>query len=83
MKTHRIGTQKTGKKTRAEAFKNGVVQFSDLEMRYGVENTCVIVQTLEQFEGISEARVKNLSYAERLQNVLFAMGEGTRYRTMH
>ena len=59
------------------------LNFIDLEDRFGLDNACAILRTLEEFEGIAEVRVAKLSYAERLQNVMSAMREGVSLQTQH
>ncbi len=59
------------------------LDFLDLEDRFGRDNACAILRTLEQFEGISEGRVVKLSYEERLRNVMSAMKDNIRYQTRH
>lgn len=60
-----------------------VLEFSDLESRFGRDNAFSILRTLEQFEGISEIRVSKLSHEERLKNVFALMKENMRYQTRH
>ncbi len=60
-----------------------LVEFSDLELRFGRENAFAILRTLEQFEGVSESLVTKLSWEERLQNVFALMQESMRYQTRH
>lgn len=57
--------------------------FSELETRFGRDNAFSILRTLEQFEGVVEARVSNLSFEERLENVFQMMKENIRYQTRH
>ncbi len=57
--------------------------FSDLESRFGRESAFAILRTLEQFEGVLEARVTKLSFEERLENVFRMMKENIRYQTRH
>ena len=57
--------------------------FCDLETRYGRSNAIAIVRTLEQFEGVMQERVVNLSFEDRLENVMRLMGENIRYQTRH
>ncbi|MDX2027035.1 MAG: hypothetical protein SFW62_00170 [Alphaproteobacteria bacterium] len=59
------------------------VDFADLETRFGRDNAFAILRTLEQFEGILEARVARLSCEERLQNVFALMKDNMRYQTRH
>ena len=61
----------------------GGIEFVELEDRFGLENACAILRTLEQFEGISEEVVSNLSHHDRLRNVMSAMKENMRYQTRH
>ena len=60
-----------------------ILDFSDLEFRFGKESAFSILRTLEQFEGVVEARVAKLSYEERLKNVFAHMKENMRYQTRH
>ena len=60
-----------------------VLDFSDLESRFGRDSAFSILRTLEQFEGIHEARVAKLSCDERLQNVFALMKENIQYQTRH
>jgi len=64
-------------------FDMSVVQFSELEDRYGRDSAYAILRTLEQFEGVYEQQVTNFSFEERLQNVLQLMKDGMRYQTRH
>jgi hypothetical protein len=57
--------------------------FSELESRFGRDNAFAILRTLEQFEGVLEARVSALSFDERLENVFQLMKENIRYQTRH
>jgi hypothetical protein len=57
--------------------------FSDLETRFGRDNACTILRTMEQFEGIREALVARMSPEERLANVLKTMKENLRTQTRH
>jgi len=61
----------------------GDLDFHELVDRFGSDNARVILRTLEQFEGIPEYRVSNLSYKDRLNNVLSAMRDNIRYQTRH
>jgi len=61
----------------------GDIDFLELVDRFGSDNARVILRTLEQFEGIPEYRVANLSYKDRLSNVLSAMRDNIRYQTRH
>lgn len=60
-----------------------LIDFADLETRFGKDNAFAILRTLEQFEGVLEARVAKLSWEERLQNVFTVMQENIRYPTPH
>ncbi|MDP9126833.1 MAG: hypothetical protein M3N08_01045 [Pseudomonadota bacterium] len=60
-----------------------LIDFADLETRFGKDNAFAILRTLEQFEGVLEARVAKLSWEERLQNVFALMKENMRYQTRH
>jgi hypothetical protein len=60
-----------------------LLDFADLEVRFGKDNAFAILRTLEQFEGVREARVANLSWQERLQNVFAVMKENMRLQTRH
>ncbi len=59
------------------------LDYGDLEDHYGKENAEAILRLLEQFEGIPEARVRNMPQARRLENVLKAMSENLLYQTRH
>jgi hypothetical protein len=59
------------------------LQFADLEGRFGRDNACAILRTLEQFEGVLEERVARLSFEERLTNVFRLMKENMRIQTRH
>jgi hypothetical protein len=59
------------------------MQFADLESRFGRENAFTILRALENFEGVLEERVANLSLEERLKNVLRLMKENVRNQTRH
>ncbi|HEU0118826.1 MAG TPA: hypothetical protein VFR09_09360 [Alphaproteobacteria bacterium] len=61
----------------------GTLDFTDLETRFGRDNAFTILRTLEQFEGVVESRVSNLSFEDRLQNVFRLMKENMRYQTRH
>lgn len=61
----------------------GDLDFCDLENRFGLENARIILRTLEQFEGIPERHVAELSYEDRLDNVLMTMKDNIRYQTRH
>jgi type II secretory pathway component PulJ len=60
-----------------------LIEFADLELRFGSDNALAILRTLEQFEGVHEALVARLSRAERLQNVFAVMKDNMRYQTRH
>jgi hypothetical protein len=59
------------------------MDFVELQDRFGFENARAILRTLEQFEGIPELRVTNLSYEDRMRNVMSAMKDNIRYQTRH
>ncbi len=59
------------------------LDFVELESRFGRDNAIAILRTLEQFEGVSEVRVKKLSFEERMKNVFRLMKESMRYQTRH
>ena len=59
------------------------MRFHELEERYGHENACAILRTLEQFEGVKEEDVAKVSLQERLSNVFDLMKEGLRFQTRH
>lgn len=59
------------------------LDFAELENRYGRENACNILRTLEQFEGIRESDVARMPFEDRLRNVFDMMKEGLRYHTRH
>ena len=59
------------------------LEFFELESRFGRESAFAILRVLEQFEGVLEARVANLSFEERLQNVFQLMKENIRHQTRH
>ncbi|MFY9288150.1 MAG: hypothetical protein WAO98_06575 [Alphaproteobacteria bacterium] len=59
------------------------LEFNELESRFGRDNAISILRTLEQFEGIVEARVTRLSNEDRLKNVFRLMRENMRYQTRH
>jgi hypothetical protein len=60
-----------------------LVEFADLETRFGRDNAFAILRTLEQFEGVHESLVAKLSWQERLQNVFAAMKENMLTQTCH
>jgi len=60
-----------------------VMDFTELETRFGRESACAILRSLEQFEGVIEERVAKLSYEDRLKNVMRLMKENMRYQTRH
>ena len=68
-------------KSNAASF--GDLEFCDLEYRFGADNARLILRTLEQFEGIPEVHVAELSYEDRLDNVMLAMKDNIRYQTRH
>lgn len=59
------------------------IDFAELEDRYGHENACAILRTLEQFEGVKEADVAKFSWQDRLRNVFDLMKDGIRFQTRH
>lgn len=59
------------------------IEFDDLENRYGHDNACAILRTLEQFEGVKEAEVAKFSWEERLRHVFELMKEGLVFQTRH
>ena len=59
------------------------LDFHDLEDRYGHEDACSILRTLEQFEGVQEADVAKFSWQDRLNNVFELMKDGIRFQTRH
>jgi len=59
------------------------LDFVDLQGRFGLDNARAILRTLEQFEGISEIVVANLSDEDRLRNVMSAMKDNSRFQTRH
>ena len=59
------------------------LEFFDLESRFGRDNALAILRMLEQFEGVLEARVNNLSFEDRMQNVMRLMKENMRFQTRH
>jgi hypothetical protein len=69
--------------TDAGDFDASPIEFHELEDRYGYENARAILRALEQFEGVAESQVENLSFEERLKNVLHLMQENIRYQTRH
>ena len=64
-------------------FNVGPIEFLDLESRYGYDNAYAILRVLEQFEGVAESCVRDLSCNERLQNVFRMMTDNMRYETRH
>ena len=64
-------------------FKDLPLNYRELEDHYGKENAEAILRLLEQFEGISEAKVKHMPQAKRLENVFKAMTENMLYQTRH
>ncbi|MDD3030483.1 MAG: hypothetical protein PHS57_09480 [Alphaproteobacteria bacterium] len=61
----------------------GSLDFVELEDSLGFDNARLILRTLECFEGISEYGVAELSYEDRLDNVLSVMRDNMRYQTRH
>jgi hypothetical protein len=59
------------------------LDFSELKDRFGQDHAVNILRTLEQFEGIPEPRVTNLSFEQRLENVFLMMKENMRFQTRH
>lgn len=59
------------------------IDFCELENRYGHENACAILRTLEQFEGVKEADVAKFSWEDRLRHVFDLMKDGIRFQTRH
>ena len=59
------------------------LELFDLESRLGRDSALAVLRVLEQFEGVLEAKVVNLSYEERMQNVLRLMKENMRFQTRH
>jgi hypothetical protein len=59
------------------------IEFDELEDRYGHENACAILRTLENFEGVKEAEVAQFSMQDRLHHVFDLMKEGMRFQTRH
>ena len=59
------------------------LDFVELEDRFGLDNARAILRTLEQFEGIPELRVSNLTYEDRMRNVMSAMKDNIRFQTRH
>lgn len=59
------------------------LEFCELETRFGRESAFAILRTLEQFEGIVEARVAKLPAEERMKNVFRLMRENMRHQTRH
>lgn len=62
---------------------SSIIEFAELETRFGRDNAFSILRTLEQFEGIPESCVAQLSWDERLQNVFTLMKENMRTQTRH
>jgi hypothetical protein len=60
-----------------------LINFGELETRFGRDSAFAILRTLEQFEGIHEDRVAKLSFEDRLRNVFRLMKENMRYQTRH
>ncbi len=61
----------------------GDLNFYELKDRFGLDNACDILQTLEKLEGIPEHNVSGLSYQDRLSNVMSAMKESHGRQTRH
>ena len=59
------------------------LNYGDLEDRFGRDSARAILRTLEQFEGIVDARVANLSFDDRMRNVLAVMRDNIRFQTRH
>ncbi len=59
------------------------IDFSELESRYGHESAFAILRVLEQFEGVIESHVTQLSFEERMENVFRLMRDNMRYQTRH
>ena len=59
------------------------MDFDELEDRYGHDNACAILRTMEQFEGIKEEDVAKFSWQDRLRNVFDIMKDGIRFQTRH
>jgi hypothetical protein len=59
------------------------LEFKELEDRYGHENACAILRTLEQIEGVQEADVAQFTWQDRLKNVFELMKDGLRFQTRH
>ena len=60
-----------------------LINFVELEAKFGRDSAFTILRTLEQFEGINEDRVAKLSFEDRLKNVFSLMKENMRYQTRH
>lgn len=59
------------------------LEYAELEVRFGQDNAHAILRTLEQFEGISEMRVREMSKDDRMRNVMAAMKDSIRYQPRH
>lgn len=59
------------------------LEFVELESRFGRDSAFAILRTLEQFEGVVEARVSKLPVEERMKNVFRIMKENMRFQTRH
>jgi len=67
----------------SEFTSKSLIEFKELENRFGRDSAFAILRTLEQFEGIHETLVTNLSFEDRLKNVFQLMKENMRYQTRH
>lgn len=61
----------------------GDLSFFELQDRFGLDNARSILRTLEQFEGILEHHVAELSEEDRLNNVISTMKDNINYQTRH
>jgi hypothetical protein len=59
------------------------MDFIELEERFGLDNARAILRMLEQFEGIAEPYVADLSDTDRMRNVMSVMKDNNRYQTRH
>lgn len=59
------------------------IDFDELEYRYGHDNACSILRTLEQFEGVKESDVAQFSWQDRLRHVFELMKDGVHFQTRH
>lgn len=66
-----------------EDFDDKLLNFTDLETRYGQEQAYAILRVLEQFEGVQEEWVAKMSREDRLDNVFRLMSENILYQTRH